>query len=241
MLGTTSSLTYTDSTVPAAGSYSYSVKAEDWAGQPLGRRRQDGRVRQPAADHARRLQPGRRRSATKPTMSWTAATDTGGAGIDHYEVWRDGSPTCWPAARPRPASPTPRSRPRPPTRTTSSPSTRRATAAPPTAVKSITYDVTAPTVPAGLAASASPTGAKPALAFSAATDTGGTGVATYRLYRDGAFVATAAGTTVSDTALPVDGSYSYRVSALDAAGNESALSAAVPSSTTRPRPRRRPA
>ena len=146
-------------------------------------------------------------------MSWTAATDTGGAGIDHYEVWVDGSPDVLAG------SPTA-------TSFTDAAITTEATYAyyvvavdkagnsgPPTAVKSITYDITAPTVPAGLVASASPTGAKPALAFSAATDTGGTGVATYRLYRDGAFVATAAGTTVSDTALSVDGSYSYRVSA----------------------------
>ncbi len=164
---------------------------------------------------------------TKPTMSWTAATDTGGAGIDHYDVWQAGSPDVLAGI---------------PTTTsfTDAAITIEATYAyvvravdkagntgPPTAVKSITYDVTAPTVPTGLVASASPTGAKPAFAFSAATDTGGTGVTSYRLYRDGASVATAAGTTVTDTALTVDGSYGYRVSALDAAGNESALSSAV--------------
>ena len=100
-------------------------------------------------------------------------------------------------------------------------------AGPPTAVKTITYDVTPPTVPTGLQASASPTNAKPALAFDVATDTGGTGVVSYRLYRNGTSVATAAGTTVVDTALATDGTATYTVTALDAAGNESAASTGV--------------
>ncbi len=236
VLGTTSSLTYTDSTVPAAGSYSYSVKAEDWAGQPLGRRRQDGRVRQPGADHARRLQPGR-----------VAADEADDVVDGRHRHGRRGhrplrgvastaAPTCSPAARPRPASPTPRSRPRPPTRTSSSAVDKAGNSGPPTAVKSITYDVTAPTVPAGLVASASPTGAKPALAFSAATDTGGTGVASYRLYRDGAFVATAAGTTVVG-----HGAVGRRLLQLPRVGARrgrqrvGAVEPPSPSSTTRPR------
>jgi fibronectin type 3 domain-containing protein len=227
VLGTTTALTYTDSTVPAAGSYSYSVKAEDWAGNLSA-----AGLKAVVYDNVAPTTPAGfspvAAQRTKPTMSWTAATDTGGAGMDHYEVWRVGSPDVLAGS---------------PTTTSFTDAgiavegayqyflvavDRAGNAGPPTAVKGITYDVTAPTVPAGLIASASPTGAKPALAYSAATDPGGSGVSSYRLYRDGTAVATAAGTTVTDAALAVDGSYSYTVTALDAAGNESAASTAVP-------------
>ena len=160
-------------------------------------------------------------------MSWTAATDAGGAGILRYDVYRLGTPNVLAGS----------------VTTTSfidasislegtyqyfvTAVDKAGNAGPPTAVKGITYDITAPTVPTGLVASASPTNAKPALAFTAATDTGGTGVVSYRLYRNGTSVATAAGTTVTDSALATDGTYTYTVTALDAAGNESAVSAAV--------------
>lgn len=225
VIGTTSALTYTDSTVSAAGTYSYSVKAEDWAGNLSA-----AGVKAVLYDNLAPATPAgfnpTAAQRTKPTMSWTAATDTGGAGLDHYDVWRVGTPNVLAGS---------------PTTTSFTDAGIAVEAAyayfvtavdhagnsgPPTAVKSITYDVTAPTVPSGLLASASPTNAKPALAFSAATDAG-SGVASYRLYRDGTSVATAAGTTVTDAALAVDGTYSYRVSALDAAGNESAVSGAV--------------
>src|SRR4029079_16846312 len=53
----------------------------------------------------------------------------------------------------------------------------------PTPARTVQYDTTAPTVPAGLAASATPTKAKPALGWTAATDTGGSGVVSYKVYR----------------------------------------------------------
>ncbi len=82
-------------------------------------------------------------------------------------------------------------------------------------------------MPAGLAASATPTKAKPALGWTAATDTGGSGVVSYKVYRGATLAGTANGALFSDTALATDGSYQYRISAVDAAGNESAQSAAL--------------
>ena len=97
-------------------------------------------------------------------MSWTAVDRHRRRGHRPLRrLARRARPTSSPAARPRRASPTPAI-------TTEATYTyfvvavdKAGNSGPPTAVKSITYDITPPTVPAGLAASASPTGAKPAL------------------------------------------------------------------------------
>src|SRR6267143_1895819 len=83
-------------------------------------------------------------------------------------------------------------------------------------------DTTAPTTPAGLAASAS-TSSSLTLSWSASTDN--VGVAGYRVYRDGTLVASPSGTSASITGLSAGVPYSFTVSALDVAGNVSALSA----------------
>ncbi|MCI0432871.1 MAG: fibronectin type III domain-containing protein, partial [Gemmatimonadetes bacterium] len=102
-------------------------------------------------------------------------------------------------------------------------------------------DTTPPSVPTGLTATA--TGSQSiTLDWNASTDTGGSGLAAYRLYREGMLLtAVAAGTTsyTDPTVLP-DTSYSYRVSAIDNAGNESTPSAAAgattPADTVAPSP-----
>ena len=83
-------------------------------------------------------------------------------------------------------------------------------------------DTTVPTTPAGLAASAS-TSSSLTLSWSASTDN--VGVAGYRVYRDGTLVASPGGTSASITGLTAGVPYSFTVSALDVAGNVSALSA----------------
>jgi uncharacterized membrane protein len=80
----------------------------------------------------------------------------------------------------------------------------------------------APTVPAGLAATAV-SATRVDLAWAASTDTDGTDVAGYHVFRGGTLVGTTSGTTFSDTSVPGVGSYSYTVSAFDTAvpANES--------------------
>lgn len=81
-----------------------------------------------------------------------------------------------------------------------------------------------PTVPTGLQANAvSPS--RVDLTWTASTDN--VAVAGYRVRRNGAVVGTPSGTTFSDTGVSPNTSYSYSVTAFDAAGNESAASAAV--------------
>ncbi|WP_198013915.1 fibronectin type III domain-containing protein [Desulforegula conservatrix] len=58
-----------------------------------------------------------------------------------------------------------------------------------------------------------------ALSWPAASDN--TGVARYRIYRNGSMMAESGGTSYIDTAIPDPGNYCYAVSAIDEAGNES--------------------
>jgi uncharacterized repeat protein (TIGR03806 family) len=98
-----------------------------------------------------------------------------------------------------------------------------------------TVDTTAPTTPSSLTATAVAAN-RVELNWTASTDTGGSGLSGYRIYRDGSTTALADVTTpaYSDTAVVAATSYSYAVRAFDGAGNESAPSAAV--SVTTPSP-----
>jgi chitodextrinase len=90
-------------------------------------------------------------------------------------------------------------------------------------------DTQAPSVPAGLSATAGAGGV--ALAWSASSDD--TGVAGYTIWRDGAQLATVAGTATAyaDAAVAPATGYSYQVDAVDAAGNRSARSAPAAATT----------
>lgn len=85
------------------------------------------------------------------------------------------------------------------------------------------HDTTAPTAPTGL--TGTPGSAQVGLTWSAATDNGG--VVRYRVRRDGVIVGTPTDTSFTDTGLTTGTSYSYTVSALDIANNESTQTAAV--------------
>jgi uncharacterized repeat protein (TIGR03806 family) len=94
-------------------------------------------------------------------------------------------------------------------------------------------DTTAPTVPAGVTASAQST-TEVTITWTASTDAG-TGVAGYRVFRDASAtaIATVTATAFTDTNLTAGTTYSYTVRAFDAAtpANESAASAAADATT----------
>jgi len=90
-----------------------------------------------------------------------------------------------------------------------------------TACHGATSDTTPPTAPANLTATAvSQTQVN--LSWNASTDN--VGVAGYKVYRDGAFLASTSTTSYSDTAVQGGTSHSYKVYAYDAAGNISPAS-----------------
>lgn len=85
-------------------------------------------------------------------------------------------------------------------------------------------DTQAPTQPTGLTAIAA-SGTQINLSWTASTDN--VGVTGYKILRNGTQVGTATSTTFSDTGLVPQTSYSYTVSAYDAANNQSTASAAA--------------
>ncbi len=89
-------------------------------------------------------------------------------------------------------------------------------------------DVTAPTVPSGVTATAASC-SQVSVAWTASTDIGGSGVRAYEVYRNGALVkqVLAPAVSVIDGPLAAATSFAYRVAAIDHAGNRSAQSSAV--------------
>ena len=83
----------------------------------------------------------------------------------------------------------------------------------------------APGVPVGLTATADPTALSVTLNWTAPTDN--KGVASYRVYRDGALAGTSTTATFTDPDRSHKTEYKYSVVALDAAGNQSAATPAV--------------
>ncbi|MBC7546725.1 fibronectin type III domain-containing protein [Candidatus Saccharibacteria bacterium] len=89
-------------------------------------------------------------------------------------------------------------------------------------------DHVAPSIPNGLASSATTTSATDVTWNAASDDIAVTG---YRIYRNGVFLAATTTLTFSDGALHYGRSYSYEITAVDAAGNESIRSAPLVVST----------
>lgn len=93
-------------------------------------------------------------------------------------------------------------------------------------------DTTAPSVPTGLAKT-SATSSSVSLAWNASTDTGGSGLKGYKLYRNNVFIATIlSALSYTDSGLSASTTYSYQISAIDNANNESAKSSALSAATT---------
>jgi len=95
-------------------------------------------------------------------------------------------------------------------------------------VNNPTLDVIAPTVPANLKASAV-SASQINLAWNASTDA--VGVAGYKVYRNGALIATRTTTSYFDTALTAVTNYTYTVAAFDAANNLSSPSSPAQATT----------
>jgi hypothetical protein len=84
-----------------------------------------------------------------------------------------------------------------------------------------TPDTAPPTTPQNL--SAAPNSAAISLSWNPSTDSGGSGLAGYRVFRNGTStpLATASATSYSDTTVSPNTSYTYQTTAVDNAGNES--------------------
>jgi chitodextrinase len=234
-LGTVSGsvLGYTDGTVSASNTYTYTVDAFDAAGNHSGQSQPVTVTTPGQADTTPPIVPAGLAAAAGPAgevdLSWTASTDD--VGVTGYTVYRDGSSIGTVNGSATTYA----------DRTVSSATTYTYTvdaydaagnhSAQSTGASITTPDWAPPTAPAGLTASAV-TSSEIDLSWQAATDN--VGVAGYTVYRGGSAVATLGSgvLTYADAGLGHGLTYSYTVTAFDAAGNTSPQSS--PASATTP-------
>ncbi len=221
LVATVSSTEWADSSIAAGTTYTYSVRAIDAAGN-LGAET-SATI---AADFSPPAAPSSLTAVwagdpSRVELTWPAATDD--LGVVAYEVSRDGTVlgTTSSTAFTDPAV---------------APSTTYSYAVvaidpggnrsdPVSTAVTTPDDTAAPSRPSGLTAKAAGNPRRVKLAWSASTDN--VAVTGYQVYRDGVVIATVGVTSYTDTAVAPSTRYRYAVSALDATGNESALSSTV--------------
>lgn len=184
------------------------------------------------------------------TIGWNTVADAGGSGMAGYQIWRCTGSGCAPQQVVNDAG----------TATTyqdvnllSNTTYRYAVKAfdlsGNTSVLSNTvqvltqHDTIAPSAPGNLHLDGAPTSNVVSLAWSAAVDSGGSGLAGYRVLRCAgtgctptAVVATTATTSYGDTGVTPATTYVYGVAAIDGEGNQSGPSNAVTATTQEPPP-----
>jgi len=162
------------------------------------------------------------KTSTSVSLSWNASTDTGGSGLAGYRVFRNGTQVAQVTGTTHTDSGLTAN-------TTYSYVVRAVDGAGnvsgPSNTLSVTTnptggDTTPPTVPGNLR-STGKSSTTVALAWNASTDTGGSGLAGYRVFRGGTQVAQVTGTTHTDSGLNPSTTYTYVVRAVDGAGNVS--------------------
>ena len=174
-------------------------------------------------------------SCSQVNLAWSAATDTGGSGLKGYNVYRG---TSFVKLVPVPAIATADAALAASTvysytvsavDNAGNESGRSNTA---TTNTPACPDTTPPSVPTGLSVSATSC-SQIDVSWAASTDTGGSGLKGYNLYRNGAFVTQVPvpATSTADQGRSPSTGYSYAVAAVDNAGNQSAPSAAVTATT----------
>src|SRR5213082_2864113 len=231
-IATTGTTSCANTGLSPSTTYSYTVAAFDAAGN-LSAQSSPASATTPAAPDTTppSVPTGLRASAVSSSqinLSWAASSDN--VGVSGYRVYRNGTQIAT-------------------TGTTScantglSPSTTysytvaafdaagnlSAQSSPASATTPAAPDTTPPSVPTGLRASAV-SSSQINLSWAASSDN--VGVSGYRVYRDGAQIATTSTTFFANTGLSPSTTYSYAVAAFDAAGNLSAQSS--PASATTP-------
>ena len=223
--------TYADTTQPTTATVSYFVRARDNAGNVSGNSNTVTRTGT-SPDTTPPTVPGTlsfTQSGSTINLSWGASTDTGGSGLAGYDVFRNGALIASTNATTTTYADTTQ-----PTTATVSYFVRARDGAGNLSGNSNTVtrtgtnpDTTPPTVPGTLSFTQS--GNTINLSWGASTDTGGSGLAGYDVYRNGSIAGStnATTTTFSDNTQPTSVTVSYFVRARDGAGNLSGNSNTV--------------
>ena len=230
-LATSTGTSYSNTGLTASTSYSYKVSAIDAAGNESSQSSTaTATTLAPPDTTAPSIPSGLSASATSSSeigLSWTASTDN--VGVTGYKIYRSGTYLATSTG----TSYTDKGL----TASTSysykvsaidaagNESSQSSTA---TATTKAAADTTAPSIPSGLSASAT-SSSEIGLSWTASTDN--VGVTGYKIYRSGTYLATSTGTSYTDKGLSASTSYSYKVSAIDAAGNESSQSSSASATT----------
>ncbi|MBB5873505.1 hypothetical protein F4553_006939 [Allocatelliglobosispora scoriae] len=214
-------------TQPATATVSYYVRARDNAGNVSGNSNTVTRTGT-SPDTTAPSVPGtlsQSTSGTTITLNWGASTDTGGSGLAGYDIYRNGVfaqsvglVTTWADTQAATVTVSYYVRARDGAGNLSGNSntvTRTGTSP----------DTTAPSTPGTLSHSTS--GTTITLNWGASTDTGGSGLAGYNVYRDNALIATLGTVLTYQDGQPQTATVSYFVRARDGAGNLSGNSNTV--------------
>ena len=165
-------------------------------------------------------------SSSSISLTWNATTDVGGGAIANYKVYRGGSFVGAPTNTSYLDQPLSANTPYTYTVSAVDPaSNESAVSSPASATTPPGADLVPPSVPTGLQGSAV-SGTWVNLTWSASTDTGGSGLAGYEIFRNNGATPIGSSTVASyadQTASPAT-TYQYNVRAYDVAGNRSSLS-----------------
>lgn len=172
-------------------------------------------------------------SSTQVNLSWTASIDTGGSGLKGYMITRNGSLFATTTTTATTYGDSGRSGTTLYSYTVAAYDVAGNTSAYSSATSVTTPDTIAPSQVVGL--TATPVSSSQInLSWTAATDTGGSGLGSYLVFRGGIQVAvvTAPTTTFSNTGLSANTSYAFTVQAVDKSGNKAVVSATVSAATS---------
>jgi chitodextrinase len=221
-VGTSATTSYTDTGLTPSTSYSYTVSANDAAGNNSAK--SGAFATSTTADTTAPSVPTGLVSGTKTLTSialqWTASTDN--VAVTGYKVFRNGTQVG------TSASATYTDNGLAPGTTYSytvaaNDAAGNVSAQTATVSAATLADTAAPSIPTGLS---SPTQTVNSINLSWTASSDNVSVTGYKIFRNGTQVGTSATTTYTDTGLTAGVSYSYTVSAFDSAGNNSAQTAA---------------
>ena len=227
---------YSDTGLTASTTYSYSVAAFDATGNTSAQSSPAVEVTTQAADTASPSVPtgvaGIAVSATQINLNWSASTDN--TAVTGYRIYRDGGATPIATVSGTSYSDTGRSASTTYSYTVAAfdaAGNASAQSSPPVPITTQTSDTVPPSVPAGLSGTAV-SSAQINLIWTASSDN--TAVTGYKVFRNGGAtpIATVSSASYSDNGLSASTTYSYTVSAFDAAGNNSAQSSPALEVTT---------